>query len=216
MPHVWPLHLRDGALLLRPLRRRDRREYLALRLRNQEWLAPWDATDPLRGAQRPSFPVLVRWNDRQSRLLLGLHLAIEWDGQLAGQISLGPIQQGAQSTATLGYWVDRDHAGQGIAPLACALLIDHAFAELGLHRVDAAIRPENAASRRVVEKLHLREEGLHRRFIHVDGQWRDHLLFALTAEEVPAHLLDDTGRGVVRRLRLEHRIPPPRGRVATS
>ncbi|EWS80569.1 GNAT family acetyltransferase [Brachybacterium phenoliresistens] len=203
MPHVWPLDLRDGDLRLRPLRRRDRREYLALRERNRDWLAPWDATDPAHPHLRPPFSALVRWNRRQGRSGTALNLVIVVDGALAGQVSLGPILHGAQSTATLGYWVDSARAGQGIAPRAAALMIDHCFAELGLHRVDVAIRPENSASRRVAEKLHMREEGLHRGLIHVDGAWRDHVSYALTAEEIPGHLRDASGRGVLERLRRE-------------
>lgn len=203
MPHVWPLDLRDGELRLRPLRRRDRREYLALRERNRDWLAPWDATDPAQPHLRPPFASLVRWSRRQGRSGTSLNLVIEVYGTLAGQVSLGPILHGAQSTATLGYWVDSARAGQGIAPRASALMIDHCFAELGLHRVDVAIRPENSASRRVAEKLHMREEGFHRGLIHVDGAWRDHVSYALTAEEIPVHLRDASGRGVLERLRRE-------------
>lgn len=204
MPHVWPLDLRDGDLRLRPLRRRDRREYLALRERNRDWLSPWDATDPVHPQLRPSYPALVRWNDRQGRAGTSLNVVIEVAGALAGQVSVSPILHGPQSTATLGYWVDERLAGRGIAPRATALMMDHCFAELGLHRVEVAIRPENAASRRVAEKLHLREEGFHRGLIHVDGAWRDHVSYALLAEEIPPHLRDESGRGVLARLHHEH------------
>jgi ribosomal-protein-alanine N-acetyltransferase len=60
---------------------------------------------------------------------------------------------------------------------------------MGLHRVEICIRPENRNSRRVVEKLGFREEGLRPRFLHIDGAWRDHLVYVLTAEEVPAGLM---------------------------
>jgi ribosomal-protein-alanine N-acetyltransferase len=73
-------------------------------------------------------------------------------------------------------------------PTAVALASDHCF-DIGLHRVEINIRPENMASRRVVEKLGFRPEGMRPALLHIDGAWRDHLAFALTAEEVPGGLL---------------------------
>src|SRR5690625_6819334 len=91
MVHVWPLTLRDSELVLRPLRRRDRREFEALRARNRDWLRPWDASDPLRGTP-PPFSTVRRWNESQARQGLQLPLVITVDGRLAGQITAGPIQ----------------------------------------------------------------------------------------------------------------------------
>lgn len=197
MVHSWPVTLRDGDLVLRPLRRRDRAAFDALRARNRAWLRPWDATDPDRRGGLPPFTALRRWNEQQARLGLQLPLAIVVDGRLRGQITAGPLQYGAVRTAVLGYWIDRSAAGRGVVPRAAALVIDHLFAELGMHRVEVTVRPENAASLRVVEKLGLRAEGLRERAIHVDGRWRDHLVFALTAEEVRT---DDAGYGMLARL----------------
>ncbi|MDN6401098.1 MAG: GNAT family N-acetyltransferase [Brachybacterium sp.] len=200
MVHVWPLALHDGELTLRPLRRRDRAAFERLRGRHASWLRPWDATDPEHGAHPMDFRLLHRWNQQQARLGLALPLVITVQGRLVGQITAGPIQYGALRSAVLGYWIGHEAAGRGIVPRATALLIDHLFAELGVHRIEVTVRPENAASLRVVEKLHLRQEGLRRSAIHVDGAWRDHLVFALTADEVAT---GDDGRGVLRRLRDE-------------
>lgn len=184
MSPLWPVHLRDGDLELRPLQRRDRRAYESLRSRNRDWLRPWDAMDPRHGGE-PPYGAVLRWSRDAGRTGRSLNLGIVDDGALVGQVSAGPIVHGPQSSATIGYWVDQAHAGRGIAPRACALLIDHCFTGLGLHRVEANVRPENAASIRVVEKLHLRDEGLRRSYIYVDGKWRDHRSFALTVEEAP-------------------------------
>ena len=208
MVHVWPLQLRDGELALRPLRRRDRAVFERLRERNAEWLRPWDATDPEHGRALPPFRILRRANEAQARLGTHLPLVITLHGELVGQITAGPIQYGAVRSATLGYWIDRRAAGRGAVPRAAALLIDHLFAELGMHRIEVTVRPENAASLRVVQKLNLRPEGLRRAAIHVDGGWRDHLVFALTAEEVAT---DHAGYGVLRRLHREHPSPAPTG-----
>ncbi|HIY23995.1 MAG TPA: GNAT family N-acetyltransferase [Candidatus Brachybacterium merdigallinarum] len=200
MVHTWPLTLRDGELELRPLRRRDRRAFEALRTRNADWLRPWDASDPDRRGVPPTFSQIRRWGEAQARLGLQLPLMITVGGKLLGQVTAGPIQYGALRTAVLGYWITADAAGRGLVPRATALLIDHLFAELGIHRIEVTVRPENAASLRVVEKLHLRPEGLRRAAIHVDGAWRDHLVFALTAEEIAT---DGAGRGVLARLHRE-------------
>ena len=104
-------------------------------------------------------------------------------GHLVGQVTVGGITWGSLRSAHIGYWVDRAVAGRGVIPTAVAMAADHVFS-IGLHRVEINIRPENAASLRVVEKLGFRPEGLRPRFLHIDGDWRDHLCFALTAEEV--------------------------------
>ncbi len=69
------------------------------------------------------------------------------------------------------------------------MAVDHCFFVVGLHRIEATIRPENQASRRVVEKLGFREEGIRRRSLHIDRAWRDHLCYALTLEDVQTGLL---------------------------
>ena len=96
---------------------------------------------------------------------------------------------GRPGPAQVGYWIDEKFAGRGIIPTALAMAVDHCFRVVGLHRLEASIRPENHASRRVVEKLGFREEGLRRRQLHIDGAWRDHLCYALTVEEVPDRLM---------------------------
>jgi ribosomal-protein-alanine N-acetyltransferase len=112
----------------------------------------------------------------------------EDDGRerLVGHLNLGNIVRRAFSSAYAGYWVDHRAAGQGVIPTALALAVDHAFGPGGLHRIEVNIRPENRASRRVVEKLGFREEAYHQRYMHIDGGWCDHLGYALTSEELTA------------------------------
>jgi len=109
-------------------------------------------------------------------------------GDLVGQLTVSGITWGSLRSASIGYWVDQAVAGRGITPTCVALASDHLFA-IGLHRVEISIRPENAASLRVVEKLGFRPEGLRPRYLHIDGDWRDHLSYALVREEVPGGLL---------------------------
>jgi ribosomal-protein-alanine N-acetyltransferase len=115
---------------------------------------------------------------------------MEYDGEIAGQLNVWGIARGSLSSATIGYWVGERFAGRDITPTCVALATDVCFRELGLHRMEICIRPENKASLRVVEKLGFRYEGLRRRFIHIAGDWRDHYAFALVREEVPGGVLE--------------------------
>ena len=104
-------------------------------------------------------------------------------------MTVSNIVRGSAQFASVGYWIDQQYAGRGVMPLAVAMAIDHCFGVGGLHRIEIAIRPENTNSLRVVEKLGLHEVGYAPRYLHIDGDWRDHRLFAVTAEECPGGLL---------------------------
>ena len=172
-----------GGLRLRPLRFGDESEWHELRRVNAAWLRPWEATVPPDGAPSAvSFRSFVRTERRQRRRLEAIPLAIEVDGRLVGRMVLATLTWGAQRSASLGYWIAQDHAGRGTVPTAAAMLATHGF-ELGLHRIEIAIRPENAASLRVAEKLGFAEEGLRRSYLYIDGAWRDHVVFARTQDE---------------------------------
>lgn len=190
MARGWPAVLREGDVVLRPMRRRDAGAWLALRAQNADWLARWEATspDPHLGPP-PTFPEFVRILGRQARAGTSLPFAIEYRGALVGQLTVSTIVRGSLCSASIGYWVSEHVAGRGITPTAVALAVDHCFGPVGLHRVEINIRPENAASLRVVAKLGLRDEGLRERYLHIQGAWCDHRTFAVTAEEVPDGLL---------------------------
>lgn len=187
--HEWPLRLEDDDVVLRPLRHRDARAWRRLRSENAAWLGPWEATSPDPDTPLRGYGSMVRQAHRAAREGSGLLLGIEVEGRLVGMVSLGPVTWGSLRSGAIGYWVDRGHAGRGIVPTAVALLVDHCLLEMGLHRIEVNIRPENAASLRVVHKLGFRDEGLRERFLHIDGDWRDHRTFALTREDVPSGLL---------------------------
>lgn len=160
-------------------------EWRAARARNTEWLRPWDATSPVgRVDQPPTFGHMVRSLTAEARAGRIMPFVVTQRGDLVGQLTVGGITWGSLRSAHIGYWVDRAVAGRGIIPTAVALAGDHLFA-IGLHRVEINIRPENVASLRVVRKLGFRDEGLRPRYLHIDGEWRDHLSFALTREELP-------------------------------
>ncbi|MFC5500767.1 GNAT family N-acetyltransferase [Lysinimonas soli] len=195
--------LRDGAVTIRPIRLRDARALEQELISNRAWLRTWEATNPhgpIGFDSRASIrSLLANW-----RSGFGVPFAIEYEGEFAGQLNVSGISYGSLSSASIGYWVAERFAGRNITPTAVALATDHSLFSLGLHRMEICIRPENAPSLRVVEKLGFRYEGLRRRFIHINGDWRDHFCFALTVEELPM--------GVLRRWR-DGRVPAGVGSV---
>jgi ribosomal-protein-alanine N-acetyltransferase len=203
--HGWCTTLTEAGLLdrtvvLRPMRAADLRTRVATRQANDSWLRRWDASSP----DDPAPPAPAAGQVRRTlvepyisalylRLCALLGLAANWaiwyDGQFAGQLTVFRIAWGPLRSAEVGYWIDQRLAGRGIAPTALALAVDHCFGAMRLHRIEACIQPENTASRRTVEKLGFREEGLRERQVHINGAWRDHLCYAITDDEVPFGLL---------------------------
>ncbi|KMM45078.1 alanine acetyltransferase [Cellulomonas sp. A375-1] len=190
MAHGWPAVLVDDLVRLRPLRRRDGPAWLELRAQNQSWLEPWDATSPVPvDGPRPTFAQFVRTLSAQARSGTSLPFAVDFAGELVGQVTVSSITYGSLRSGAIGYWLSEHVAGRGVMPVAVALAVDHCFTTAGLHRIEVNIRPENRPSLRVVEKLGLRDEGVRERFLHIGDRWCDHRSFALTAEEVPDGLL---------------------------
>jgi len=189
----WPVTLREdgpaGAVVLRPLRRKDGPEWLRLRSRNASWLEPWEATAPGERPAAATFGDYLRALSAQARAGTTLPFAVELDGALVGQLTVSQIVYGSLCSASIGYWVSQDVAGRGVIPTAVAMAGDYCLVVLGLHRIEINIRPENAPSLRVVAKLGFRDEGVRERYLHIQGSWRDHRTFALTSEDVPEGLL---------------------------
>ncbi|MFY9304276.1 MAG: GNAT family protein [Rhodoluna sp.] len=187
----------NGDIKLRVAKMRDSKQLEKLILGNRPWLRPWEATNPespnsfdVRGQLRG----LLRQLDDQS----GIPFVIEVQGQVQGQLNVANVMYGSVSSAVLGYWVSPEVAGRGVMPVSVALVTDYLMDQVGLHRVEINVRPENAASLRVIQKLGFRYEGLKQRYIHINGDWRDHYVFAITKEELPNGLLKIFVRGEVK------------------
>jgi ribosomal-protein-alanine N-acetyltransferase len=172
---------------------RDGPDWAAARRSNVEWLRPWEATPPDGEPGVPTslatFVTMTRRLHREAGAGRGLPFVVEVAGEFAGQLNVAGITRGSLHSGHLGYWIDRRYAGRGAMPTAVALVTDHCFDAVGLHRVEVNIRPENLASRRVVDKLGFREEGLRRAYLHIAGDWRDHVSYALVRGDVPGGLL---------------------------
>lgn len=200
---LGPLTVRAGVVELRPIRLRDGGTWRRIRTRDRDYLERWEPSAPGSWQERHSglsWP--AQWGGLRTLARRGscLPFAITVDGSFAGQLTIGNVIRASLQSAWVGYWVDSKHASGGVATAAVALAVDHVFREAGLHRLEATVRPDNVASLRVLNKLGFRKEGLFERYLIVDGGWRDHLCFAITA--------DETGSGLVSRLidarRAEH------------
>ena len=173
------------SVIVRELRAEDEAPWKELRLAENDRLAPWEATLPTGGGEALStFPVFLRRQTRRARLAEAMPLVVEVDGAFAGQIAVDPITWGATRSAQVGYWIGSAWQGRGIMRLAVALVLDHLLGPVGLHRVEINVRPDNERSLALCRGLGLREEGLRRGYMHINGAWADHVSFAAVAEEV--------------------------------
>lgn len=200
---LGPLQVAAGSVAARPIRLRDGREWSRVRLRDRAYLENWEPTTYGGWAERnASWSWPAQWMTMRTLARRGQYLpfVITLNGGFAGQITVGNMVRGALRSAWIGYWVSSDVAGRGIATAAVALVVDHAFGPTGLHRLEATVRPENTASLRVLEKAGFRQEGIFRRYLDVAGAWRDHLCFAILAEEI--------GEGLVAKLVAAGRAQP--------
>lgn len=182
-----PLRLYGRRLVLRPLTPSDFRSWSEVRRRNEPWLLPWEPqrhpgqTDPAR--DRSAFAARCAARDRDRSADASYAFGLFVDERLAGEINLNNVVRGAMQTGTIGYWIDQDLAGNAYMSEAVVVLVRFAFEQLQLHRLEICIVPRNHNSRRVMEKLDLRCEGLAERFLEIAGVWEDHLRFAITVEE---------------------------------
>jgi ribosomal-protein-alanine N-acetyltransferase len=174
-------------VLLRPLQTSDFDAWREVRRRNIDWLTKWE---PARLPGQPdvvedpdAFSVRCSARQRERQLGTGYGFGVFVDGDFAGEVNISAVQRGPFQSGYIGYWIDEKQAGKGYIAEALVVLFRFVFEELGLHRVQIAIIPRNHPSRRVVEKLDLREEGVARRSLEINGVWEDHVRYAITTEE---------------------------------
>jgi ribosomal-protein-alanine N-acetyltransferase len=182
-----PIVLKGRRVTLRPLAVADFAQWQEVRTRSREWLTRWEPHRPPGTPDvvdsRAGFSARCRARDRERQLGSGFGFGIFHGPRLCGEINVNGVQRGPFQNAYVGYWIDELCAGQGLVPEAVVVVARHAFEELGLHRLQIAIIPRNTASRRVVEKLEIRDEGVAVRYLEINGVWEDHIRFAITLEE---------------------------------
>jgi len=182
-----PDELRGRRVVLRPLASGDFRQWREVRRRNAGWLLKWEPKPPKGNPDDTedlaAFGARCGARQREWQLGTGYGFGIFVEGRLAGEINVSGVQRGPFQNAYVGYWIDEAQAGRGYVPEALVAVARFAFEDVRLHRLQVAIIPRNRASRRVVEKLGLREEGVAVRYLAINGVWEDHLRYAITAEE---------------------------------
>ena len=171
--------LTDGRVILRSPTLADYEDWAELRQASRAFLQPWEPSWPVDDLTRTSYRRRMRrYTEDQRSDHAFPYFVFSTEGALLGGLTLSNVRRGVAQTATLGYWMGKPFAGKGLMTAAVRLIVPHALTTLGLHRVEAACMPSNAASIRLLEKVGFTREGYARRYLCIDGLWQDHLLFA--------------------------------------
>lgn len=182
-----PVTLQGRRIVLRPLTVHDFDEWREVRRRCHDWLTKWEpqrlAGQPDTVEDRQAFAARCSVRMREIQLGTGYGFGIFVDGHFRGEVNVNSIHRGAHQNAYIGYWIDQAVAGRGYMPEAVVCVLRFCFEQLLLHRLQISIIPRNTASRRVVEKLELRDEGVAERYLEINGVWEDHVRYAVTREE---------------------------------
>jgi ribosomal-protein-alanine N-acetyltransferase len=181
-----PISLHGRRVVLRTMTEQDYDGWYEVRTRCKDWLLKWEPRSAhsthLADDQR-SFVSRCAIRERERQMGTGFGFGIFFENRFVGEITLSSIQRGPLQSAFVGYWIDEAVAGKGLMPEAVVVLLQYAFESLHLHRIEVNIIPRNAPSRRVVEKLGVRFEGIAERYLEIDGAWEDHARYAITSEE---------------------------------
>jgi [ribosomal protein S5]-alanine N-acetyltransferase len=181
--------LKGPGVTLRPPRAVDHEPWAALRSASYAYLQPWEPLWPEDDLTRAAFKrrLAIYGREMEAGNAWPFFIFANSDRALVGAITLSNVRRGVAETGTLGYWIGEPVAGRGFATAAVGAMVAWAFDDLNLHRVEAACVPENAASRRVLEKAGFQLEGRARAYLKINGNWADHLLFGVVN--------DGAGRG---------------------
>lgn len=175
----------------------DHNEWSRLRAESRAFLEPWEPSWAPDDLTRSAFRHRIRRYDadRDTGQSLALFVCLKSTGELIGGITLGAIRRGAAQSCMLGYWMGERHAGKGLMRDALETLVPHVFDTMLLHRIEAACIPDNARSQRLLEKIGFRREGFLNGYLKINGKWRDHLLYALIAEDWHSRHGKNSGSG---------------------
>lgn len=179
LPAPGPTVLETERLLLRPPSPQDYRQWAELRGASEAFLRPWEPRWTPRELSRTTY----RQRIRAQHASVAAGRAVPWflfdpAGELLGGITISNIRRGVAQAGTLGYWMGEAHAGRGYMREAVEAVVLDGFRRHGLHRLEAATLAANERSIRLLERCGFEREGLARDYLCIDGEWRDHLLYA--------------------------------------
>lgn len=180
-------------LILRTGTVRDAGEITRYFERNRAFLMPYEPIQPPAFYTKPVQKELINHDakERESGTALRLWIFLkEEPNRVIGSVRFSSVIRGAFQSCFLGYRLDQSLERNGYMTEALGVAIPYAFRQLSLHRIEANVMPRNIASRRVVEKLGFREEGLARKYLKINGTWEDHLHYAMTIEEWRGEIKD--------------------------
>lgn len=171
----------------------DFAEWSRLRAESRHFLRPWEPTWPRDDLTRMAFRRRLRRYHREIRADEGYAVFVfeREHGALVGGITLAHVKRGVTQSCSMGYWAGERYAGRGLMSDAVRTLVPFCFQTLGLNRIEAASLPHNERSIRLLKRIGFTEEGYARRFLCIDGAWRDHILFGLVAGDTVAPLEQD-------------------------
>jgi [ribosomal protein S5]-alanine N-acetyltransferase len=177
--------LQGRGVWLRPPLMNDYGPWAELRAQGRAHLGPWEPAWPRDDLTKSAYRRRIRHYQREARDDLGYaFLLFEADSErLLGGLTLSNVRRGVTQSAMLGYWLGQPYVGRGLMTSAVCAILPHAFEQLRLHRIEAAVQPANARSIGVLKRAGFLEEGLARRYLKINGAWQDHLVFAILAED---------------------------------
>jgi len=170
---------------LRRPRGADWREWSALRAASRDFLTPWESTWPRDTLTRAALRRRLRhyredWKEGSAYCFF---IFSREDDRILGGINLTNVRRGIVQSGSLGYWIGAPYANRGYMTEALRLVLNFAFLQLGLNRVEAACLPHNAPSRALLARCGLRQEGHARKYLRINGTWQDHLTFAILRDD---------------------------------
>ena len=179
--------LQGNGVFLRYPQISDYSPWAALRHESRDFLAPWEPTWAADELSRAAFRRRIRRYQREIRgdLAYPFFVFRTSDNALMGGCTLSNVRRGVTQSAALGYWIGERYSRHGHMHAALTAVLPFVFHVLALHRLEAACIPENKASRALLLKVGFREEGRARRYLQINGEWRDHVLFALLEDDPP-------------------------------
>ena len=168
-------------VFLRPPKRRDALKWQKLRMSSKSFLVPWEPSWDASSCTRRAY---LRYF-KNSNYLANMDRAYSFlifktdDKALLGGINIGNVRRGVSQSASLGYWIGKQHSRKGYMKEALKILIPSLFVDLRLNRIEAATLEENIASKNLLKKIGFKKEGVLRKYLKINGTWRDHILYGL-------------------------------------